>query len=65
LVKKDIGIATITETKRELEGSKESRNCFQFYSGFGRKVRAEMGVVLLGHKRIKQEMITIFTEIVG
>jgi hypothetical protein len=39
LVKKNIGIATITETEQKLTGSKETIIYFQFYGGAGQHVQ--------------------------
>jgi exonuclease III len=51
--KKEINIAAISETKKQLKGLKETNNFIQVYSGVNANDRAHSGVMLMIHKSLK------------
>lgn len=56
LAKKGIKIAAISETKRKQNGSKETNNYIQLYSGVNRQERARAGVILMIHKSLRSSI---------
>jgi exonuclease III len=53
LAKKGISVAVISETKKKLQGTRETRNFLQFYCGVEREVWARAGIMLMIHKCLK------------
>jgi hypothetical protein len=53
LEKRKILVKVILETKRKLQGSKESKNFFQLYSFVKKEIRAKAGIMIMIHKRLK------------
>jgi hypothetical protein len=53
LAKKGISVAVISETKKKLQATRETRNFLQFYCGVKCEVRARAGIMLVIHKRLK------------
>jgi hypothetical protein len=46
LNKNNIKISVITESKKELKGTKETENCMVIYSGINRYTTGQMGVMI-------------------
>lgn len=53
LAKKGISVAIISESKKKLQGTKETQNYIQFYSGVEQSCRAKAGVMMFISKKIK------------
>lgn len=53
LAKKEISIAVLSETKKQLQGRKMIQNYMQFYLGVRREIHAKAGVVLMIHKKFQ------------